>query len=88
MAGRSHGQRRLQDGSGGGELRAAGGAACDDLAGAAFALTALGRNAQFQLNVFKTQAGTRMTPDIVLGNAMADANDHGGAGGMKTMPSL
>ena len=43
-----------------------------------FALAALGGDPQLELDVVKTQAGTGMAGNFVLGNTAADANDHGG----------
>lgn len=63
-----------------GELDVGGRAACTALGyhipGATFALPALGRNTQFELNLVKTQAGTCVAGDFAVGDSVADADDH------------
>jgi len=65
----------------GGELdvggRAAGAALRHYVAGAAFALAALGGYAEFELDLVKAQACTGMAGNFAVRNSAADANDHG-----------
>jgi hypothetical protein len=65
----------------GGELdvggRAAGAALRDHIAGAAFALAALGGYAEFELDLVKAEACTRMAGNFAVRDSAADANDHG-----------
>ena len=42
-----------------------------------FALTALGRNTEFELNLGKAQPGTGMAGDVPVRNSAADTGDHG-----------
>ena len=42
-----------------------------------FALTALGRNTEFELNLGKAQPGTGMAGDVPVRNSAADTDDHG-----------
>jgi hypothetical protein len=64
----------------GGELdvggRAAGAALRHHVAGAAFALAALGGNAEFELDLVKAQACTGMAGNFAVRDSAADANDH------------
>jgi hypothetical protein len=59
--------------------RAAGAALRHYVTGAAFALAALGRHAEFELDLVKAQARAGMTGDFAVGDSAADANNHGWA---------
>lgn len=48
----------------------------------AFAVATLGGNAQFQLDFVKTHACPGKTCNLAVGDAVADADDHGGQGGV------
>jgi hypothetical protein len=50
----------------------------NDIARASFALTTLGRNAQFELDFVKAHPGARMASDFTVRDATADTDDHGG----------
>ena len=49
----------------------------DYVAGAVFAATALGGNAQLKLDFIKTHARTRMAGNVTVRNTAADTNNHG-----------
>jgi hypothetical protein len=49
----------------------------DDVARAAFALTALGGNTQFELDLVKAQPGTGVTGNFAVRDSAADTDDHG-----------
>ena len=49
----------------------------DHVAGAVFAATALGGNAQLKLDFIKTHTRTRMAGDVTVRNTAADTNNHG-----------
>ena len=51
----------------------------------AFAVATLGGNAQFQLDFVKTHACPGKTCNLAVGDAVADADDHGGQGGVGDM---
>ena len=55
----------------------AGTALLDQLTRAAFATAAAGVNAQLELDVVKAHAGMGVPGDFPVGNAVADADDHG-----------
>lgn len=50
----------------------------DDITGAPFALTALGRYAEFELNVIESFAFTGMADDFSVRHAVAYTNNHDG----------
>lgn len=45
--------------------------------GTPFALTALGGDAEFELDLVKAQARVGMTGDFAIGDSAADTDDHG-----------
>ena len=49
----------------------------DYVAGAVFAATALGGNAQLKLDFIKTHARTRMAGNVTVRDTAADTNNHG-----------
>lgn len=65
----------------GGELdvgcRAGTAALRDHIPGTPFALTALGGNPEFELDIVKAQTGTRMACYFTVRNSAADTDDHG-----------
>ncbi len=50
----------------------------DHIAGATFALAALGGDTQLELYVVKAETRTHVAGDITVRNALAYTNDHGG----------
>ena len=58
--------------------RAADAALTDNIAGTIFALTTLGGNTQFKLNLVKTHARTCVTGNFAVRDSVAHADDHGG----------
>jgi hypothetical protein len=48
----------------------------DHLAGAAFAASALGGNAQLELDFVKVHAGSGVARNVAVGDAAADTDDH------------
>ena len=65
----------------GGELdvgcRAGAAALRDHIPGTPFALTALGGNTEFELDIVKTQTSTRMAGYFAIRDSAADTDDHG-----------
>ena len=65
-----------------GELDMSGRAACTALrhnvTGTTFALSTLGGNTQFKLNLVKAHASTCVTDNFAVRDSVADADDHGG----------
>jgi hypothetical protein len=52
----------------------------DDIASAAFALTALGGHTEFKLHLVETHPGAHVPCDFSVRDPAANANDHGGDG--------
>jgi hypothetical protein len=57
--------------------RATAAALRDDIACAAFTLSALGGDTEFELNLFKAHACARMANNFTVRDSVADADDHG-----------
>lgn len=53
----------------------------DDIAGAGFAPATLGGYTEFGLDFLENQPGACMTGDFAVGDAAADADNHGESGG-------
>ena len=52
-------------------------ALCHHITGASFALTALRRHTQLELNIVKTHTGAGMAGDFAVRDPAADTDDHG-----------
>ncbi len=60
-------------------------ALCHYIPRAAFALAALGCNAQLKLDLVKAKTCPRMAGNLAIRNSAADTDNHGGLAGWKEM---